>query len=222
MSTVFLNGAFIPKAEATISVDDRGFLLGDGLYEVTPFYEGVPFGVDRHLARLERGLSWIRISYDVSSLEEMHRALIAKNGPEGAERSLVYVQITQGLAPRPPSFPQSSIRAACWHFALFTSKCRTVRSPNARSFWIRCSFPASRRFSFLINMPAAFSSRLSSFSLIGTHFGRRVCRVSHRDTFRDAVARPSSQPQNSPTTHAATIEFIRPVCSLILTRVITP
>ena len=44
MSTVFLNGEYMPKSEATISPDDRGFLLGDGLYEVTPFYEGVPFG----------------------------------------------------------------------------------------------------------------------------------------------------------------------------------
>lgn len=117
MSTVFLNGAFIPKAEATISVDDRGFLLGDGLYEVTPFYEGVPFGVDRHLARLERGLSWIRISYDVSSLEEMHRALIAKNGLEGAERSLVYVQITRGVAPRTHYFPEVDVTPTIYAYA---------------------------------------------------------------------------------------------------------
>ena len=55
MSIVFLNGDFMPKDEAKISPDDRGFLLADGVYEVTPFYEGVPFAIDEHLARLERG-----------------------------------------------------------------------------------------------------------------------------------------------------------------------
>jgi D-alanine transaminase len=117
MSTVFLNGAFVPKADATISVDDRGFLLGDGLYEVTPFYEGVPFGLDRHLARLKKGLEWIRIEYDVSSLEEMHRALIAQNDLGGADRSLVYMQITRGAAPRTHYFPEGDVTPTIYAYA---------------------------------------------------------------------------------------------------------
>ena len=109
MSTVFLNGAFMPKAEAMISPDDRGFLLGDGLYEVTPFYEGVPFGLSEHLERLNRGLCYLRIDYDISTLEEMHRQLIAKNGLEDAERSMVYMQITRGVAPRTHYFPEGEV-----------------------------------------------------------------------------------------------------------------
>ena len=109
MSTVFLNGAFMPKAEATISPDDRGFLLGDGLYEVTPFYEGVPFGLAGHMERLNRGLCYLRIDYDVSTLEAMHRQLIARNGLEGAERSMVYMQITRGVAPRTHYFPEGEV-----------------------------------------------------------------------------------------------------------------
>ncbi len=117
MSTVFLNGAFVPKAQATISVDDRGFLLGDGVYEVTPFYEGVPFGLDRHLARLEKGLAWIRIDYDVSSLEEMHRSLIRQNGLEGADRSMIYMQITRGAAPRTHYFPEGDVTPTIYAYA---------------------------------------------------------------------------------------------------------
>ncbi|NCG32500.1 MAG: hypothetical protein GWP44_06425, partial [Proteobacteria bacterium] len=90
MSTVFLNGEFLPKEEAKISPDDRGFLLADGLYEVTPFYHGSPFGLDRHLERLEKGLAWIRIDYPVDGLEAMHRRLIAENGLADAPTSLVY------------------------------------------------------------------------------------------------------------------------------------
>jgi D-alanine transaminase len=100
MSIVYLNGEYLPKEEAKISPDDRGFLLGDGLYEVTPFYEGVPFGLDGHIARLLRGLCFMRITFDVSMLEEMHRTLIAKNGLDTADRSMVYLQITRGAAPR--------------------------------------------------------------------------------------------------------------------------
>jgi len=117
MSTVFLNGAFIPKAEATISVDDRGFLLGDGIYEVTPFYEGVPFGAEGHLRRLEKGLTWMRIAYDVSTLEEMLRALIARNGLESADRALVYMQITRGVAPRTHYFPEGDVTPTIYAYA---------------------------------------------------------------------------------------------------------
>ena len=106
MSTVYLNGEFIPKDEAKVSVDDRGFLLADGVYEVTPFYEGVPFSLDRHLARLRRGLEWMRIPFDVGVLEEIHNQLIARNDLQAAPTSLVYLQITRGVAPRTHYFPK--------------------------------------------------------------------------------------------------------------------
>jgi D-alanine transaminase len=109
MSTVYLNGAFVPRSEASISVDDRGFLLGDGIYEVTPFYEGVPFGFDGHVARLKRGLEFMRIDFDVSVLEDVHRSLIARNALDAAPRSMVYLQITRGAAPRTHYFPEGDV-----------------------------------------------------------------------------------------------------------------
>ncbi len=117
MDTVYLNGEYIPKAEAKISPDDRGFLLGDGLYEVTPFYEGVPFGLDRHLQRLLKGLCFLRIDYDVSGLEEMHRQLISRNGLDEADRSMVYMQITRGAAPRTHYFPETAVEPTVYAFA---------------------------------------------------------------------------------------------------------
>ncbi|MDG2281917.1 MAG: aminotransferase class IV [Longimicrobiales bacterium] len=117
MSTVFLNGEYMPKSEATISPDDRGFLLGDGLYEVTPFYEGVPFGFKGHLQRLLRGLCWLRIDYDTSELEAMHRELIVSNGLDSAERSMVYLQITRGAAPRTHYFPDGDVTPTVYAYA---------------------------------------------------------------------------------------------------------
>jgi D-alanine transaminase len=109
VSTVYLNGRFVPKAEAFVSVDDRGFLLSDGVYEVIPFYEGVPFYLDRHLARLRRSLAAVRIDFDVAGLDGVLRHLLAVNALERAERSLAYVQITRGAAPRTHYFPERPV-----------------------------------------------------------------------------------------------------------------
>lgn len=109
MSTVYLDGAFVPKQEAFVSVDDRGFLLGDGVYEVAPFYEGVPLHLDRHLQRLRRSLDAIRIDFDTAGLKDTLRRLVAVNELEGAERSLVYLQITRGVAPRTHYFPETPV-----------------------------------------------------------------------------------------------------------------
>jgi D-alanine transaminase len=117
MSTVFLNGEYLPKDEAKISVEDRGFLLADGVYEVTPFYEGVSFGEDRHLARLRRGLEWMRIPFDVDVLGEVSRQLLARNDLEGAPTSLIYLQITRGAAPRTHYFPKVPITPTVYAYA---------------------------------------------------------------------------------------------------------
>lgn len=117
MSTVYLNGAFVPKSEAKISVDDRGFLLSDGVYEVAPFYEGVPFALEGHLARLTHGLAWMRIDVDVRALEELPHRLLTENGLDTAERSYVYMQVTRGAAPRTHYFPPEPVEPTVYAFA---------------------------------------------------------------------------------------------------------
>jgi D-alanine transaminase len=122
MSTVYLNGAFVPQAEAKVSVEDRGFLLGDGVYEVAPFYEGVPLHMDRHLARLERSLAGLRIEFDVAGIEGMLRELVARNDLERADRSLVYLQITRGVAPRTHYFPEGPVSPTVYAYAKVWSR----------------------------------------------------------------------------------------------------
>lgn len=117
MSTVYLNGEYIPKDQAKISVDDRGFLLADGVYEVTCFYEGVPFYQDRHLTRLRRGLGWMRIAFDPQVMDDVSRQLVARNALERAPTSLVYLQITRGVAPRTHYFPKEPVAPTVYAFA---------------------------------------------------------------------------------------------------------
>jgi len=116
-AVVFLNGEFLPKDQARISPEDRGFLLSDGIYEVTPFYRGVPFALDRHLARNEAGLRWMRIDYSLDGLAEMHRKLAEVNGLRDAPPGLVYLQVTRGTAPRTHFFPETPVEPTVYAFA---------------------------------------------------------------------------------------------------------
>jgi len=102
---VYLNGAFVPLSEARIPVLDRGFIFGDGIYEVVPVYDGRPFRLTQHLKRLERSLA--AISIDNPFDEAGWRALIADLvGRHGWPNQFVYMQITRGVARRDHAFPK--------------------------------------------------------------------------------------------------------------------
>lgn len=94
-TTVYLDGAFLPLAEARVSVLDRGFLFGDGVYEVIPVYQGRPFLLAEHLDRLERSLTAIRLDnpLDRSRWEALIGELINHQGPGDWS---VYLQVTRG------------------------------------------------------------------------------------------------------------------------------
>jgi D-alanine transaminase len=98
-------------------VEDRGFLLGDGVYEVVPFYEGVPFFMDRHLDRLRYSLSELRIDFDAATVGDIARQLVARNGLDRADRSIVYLQVTRGVAPRTHYFPEKPVPPTVFGYA---------------------------------------------------------------------------------------------------------
>jgi D-alanine transaminase len=117
MSTVYLNGEFIAKEDAFISVDDRGFLFGDGIYEVTAAYRGALFRWDLHLERMNRGISSLRIDFDPAGLEEVHLRLLAENGLLQVPVAYVYTQVTRGVAPRTHQFPANPVPPTVYLFA---------------------------------------------------------------------------------------------------------
>ena len=117
MSTVYLNGEYLPKERAMISVDDRGFLLSDGVYEVTPAYGGGLFRIEHHMKRLRQGLAALRIEYDGAGLPEVHERLIAENALDSEDVSIVYLQVTRGVAPRTHHFPPEGTSPTVYAFA---------------------------------------------------------------------------------------------------------
>ncbi|KAI9030571.1 putative aminotransferase [Hyaloraphidium curvatum] len=104
----YLNGEYLPVNKAQISVLDRGFIFGDGIYDVVPVYACKLFRFDEHIARLERGLREIRIPNPHTREEwlERCRKLVAMlMEQKGAADQVVYIQVTRGPAPRDHVMP---------------------------------------------------------------------------------------------------------------------
>jgi len=93
--TVYVNGAYVPEEDATISVFDRGFLFADGVYEVTSVLGGKLIDFAGHAARLERSLNELDMAMpvDMDALLEIHRELVRVNE---IDDGLVYLQVTRG------------------------------------------------------------------------------------------------------------------------------
>ena len=104
-SKVFLNGEILNAADAKISVFDRGFIFGDGIYEVMARIEGRFFYREAHLERLGTCLEKIDISFDVDTLGPEIPRLLKLSGLETKD-CLLYIQVTRGVAPRQHSYPK--------------------------------------------------------------------------------------------------------------------
>jgi D-alanine transaminase len=93
--TVYVNGDYLPEGEAKVSIFDRGFLMADGVYEVTSVLEGKLVDFDGHVKRLARSLAELEMTCPISEAEllAMHRELVARNG---VDQGMIYLQVTRG------------------------------------------------------------------------------------------------------------------------------
>ena len=104
----YLNGVYGPVRDAKVSVLDRGFIFGDGVYEAVPAYGGKLFRFDEHLARLARSLTKLRIRHPHTRDEWLARCreLLAANADGKGGDQLVYIQVTRGVAARDHVMPE--------------------------------------------------------------------------------------------------------------------
>jgi D-alanine transaminase len=103
--TVYLNGEYLPLAEAQVSVLDRGFMLGDGAYELIPVYQRKAFRLDEHLRRLQHTLDGIRMANPMPDAQWREVITRVVESHEADDQS-IYVQVTRGAAPRDHAFPR--------------------------------------------------------------------------------------------------------------------
>ncbi|MAD74518.1 MAG: D-alanine aminotransferase [Rheinheimera sp.] len=119
MTTVYLNGQFMPASEAKISPMDRGFLFGDGIYEVIPSYHGRFVGFKPHIARMQDGLSQLSIdpALHLADWQSICQRLLSDNRNTNGDNQAVYIQVSRGTdSKRNHAFP-ANIKATVFAYA---------------------------------------------------------------------------------------------------------
>jgi D-alanine transaminase len=145
---VYLNGIFLPVSEAKISVLDRGFIFGDGVYEVIPVYSRHIFRLPEHLQRLQRSLDSIILANPSSDAvwTDIIRELVARNEPED---QYLYLHITRGVAKRDSAFPSPAVPPTVFLMSyplntpspmLLQNGISAITAPDNR--WLRCDIKA--------------------------------------------------------------------------------
>lgn len=163
----YLNGEYTTLAEAKISVLDRGFIFGDGIYEVIPVYGGAPFRLEQHLARLKRSLAELRIAnpHSDAGWREIAERLLAAHAeaigqPLAQIHQLVYIQVTRGVAMRDHAMVEGLVPTV---FVM----CNTMKLPDdsARTRGVACVTADDFRWR---------KAHIKSTSLLGAVFARQI------------------------------------------------
>ena len=140
--TVYLNGEYLPETEAKVSIFDRGFLMADGVYEVTSVLGGRLIDFDGHVARLERSLSELDMAMPMTrdELLAMHRELVVQNA---IDEGMVYLQVTRGNpGDRSFLFPDAAVRPTVVAFTQAVPN--LAEAPAARTGFKVISIPDVR------------------------------------------------------------------------------
>ena len=146
--TIYLNGQYMPIEDAKISVLDRGFIFGDGVYEVIPVYSRKAFRLPEHLRRLQHSLDGIKLANPHSDSEwaAIINELVARNA---AQDQYLYLHITRGVAKRDHAFPKPPVAPTVFMMSssllpppaeLLQSGIACITAPDNR--WLRCDIKA--------------------------------------------------------------------------------
>jgi len=141
---VYYNGEYLSKADMRVDPDERGWLLGDGVYDVVAAYRGTFVGLNTHVQRLARSQREAGITtlmpHDWSAIAH---ELLRQNGLDTMERAVVYIQVTRGVAPRAHAFPRAQVPPTVYAYARpfralheGATGCQAITVSDTR--WSRC------------------------------------------------------------------------------------
>jgi D-alanine transaminase len=159
VSIVYLDGRFVPEAEARLSPLDRGFLFADAIYEVVRYDRGRPYRLEEHLSRMREGLDAIRIRATPDFFAPAAERLLSENGLADKD-AFVYAQVSRGAAPRYHAFPPEGTPPTLFAFARETDPApppeggRAILATDER--WSRCDIKSTM---LLANVLAAQKAR---------------------------------------------------------------
>jgi len=212
MSTVYLNGEYLPIGEAKVSVEDRGFLFADAIYESTPVYRGRAFLLERHMRRLANGLAALRIDYSLDGLTAVHERLIEDNLPSDTALGFVYVQVTRGVAPRGHAFPTPATVPTVYAFAGMVNKppqarwdegFEAITVPDRR--WARVDVKTTALTANVLAQQAAVEAGASDVVMVRDGM---VTEGSHNNIFAVINGVVTTAPETNYILHGITREYV--------------
>jgi D-alanine transaminase len=205
---VWLNGRIIPAAEARISPFDRGFIFGDGVYEVVRFFNGAGFGLDEHIERLRRSLVDSRIEgFDAGEMRRMAEVLLSDAGLDDA---LLYLQVTRGREPGRWHVPRQTLEPTVFAYVepapalddlAFPEVIACALLPDER--WRRCAIKTT---SLMGNVLAAIAAESAGSSEAILHRGGFIGEGSKTNVFMVQPNRLATPPVSAepPILHGVT------------------
>ena len=142
-NVAFINGTFVPMAEAKVSIEDRGFQFGDGVYEVIRTYKGRPFELKAHLTRLDRSATALDLKQPYSH-DDWARHILEGISRAAYPEAKIYVQITRGVAPRDHAYSDDATPTVVMTVREFHPLDRSVQAAGVEAIttedirWGRC------------------------------------------------------------------------------------
>ena len=114
---IYINGKYLEQEEASVNVNDRGYLFADGVYEGFRIYNGKIFKLEEHKNRFQRSLDELKISHKIENeIEEIYKNLFEQNSYTNTDELFYYMQITRGVAPRDHAFPKEKTEVGIYSF----------------------------------------------------------------------------------------------------------
>jgi D-alanine transaminase len=166
MEISYFNGKFIPKEQVIINPDDRGFIFGDGIYEVVRWYEGFFYDMDGHLQRMKRSLRELRINWpEADSFPLIALNLIKQNGLEN-QPSMIYIQVSRGAAKRTHFFPSPEVTPTIYAYSWGFKPDKTSQETGIKVMlkedirWSRCDIKSIALLANTISFQEAWENGL--------------------------------------------------------------
>lgn len=200
----YLNGQYLAKDQARLSVDDRGFVFGDGVYEVFRAIDGELFEAERHQRRLEEGLQALRITppreAEAGTLNEIATRLLRENGHDSGHAT-VYIEITRGAAPRAHVFPAAGTPPTVYLTTNPFKDAAAVRQAGAKAItqpdvrWLRCNIKTVQLLPNVLAKQAA--AEAGAFEAILIRENGTVTEGTHSNLFAVLEGEIRTHPANN-------------------------
>jgi D-alanine transaminase len=207
----YINGVFCPIGEAMVSIDDRGFQFGDGVYEVILSYDGHLFQLEPHIQRLRRSADAIQLTYDFDGrpLEP-----VIREGVKRCEFSdvMVYIQLTRGVAPRDHTMPNDCIPTVVMTFRARPQIPRQMRTDGVRLMtlldtrWANCYVKAITLLPNILAKTEAVRRGYYDVVFVTATYEVRECSSSNIFIVRDG--RLVFPPRTESVLHGVTQRFL--------------